>query len=113
MKSKLKARRGKARLGYAEPNRVEESHKVRATYKVNYYYLRDVIEERTIRFSGGQPTAGAIRKAHTSARNRHTDMRAYTYMSKRILSLSFFLTHTNMYDILADDIPASVTHKVK
>jgi len=40
----------------------EESHKVgeggaglRATYKVNYYYLRGVIEERTIRFSGKRP----------------------------------------------------------
>lgn len=57
VRSKLKARR-RARPSRAESRNLIKSARVRATYKVNYYYLRGVIEERTIRFSGGQPTAG-------------------------------------------------------
>lgn len=63
----------------------EESHKVReSTCDIQsklLYYLRGVIEERTIRFSGGQPTTGLSRKrAHTHMYRPHTHMCVHMYV---------------------------------
>lgn len=69
----------------------EESHKVHeSTCDIQsklLYYLRGVIEERTIRFSGGQPTNRAIQKAGAHTNIQHALTHIYTYTS-------YMYTHT-------------------